>query len=85
MVTYYCCGCRAEYPAPLKRCQRCKGRSFSAVNDDAPTAGLLNAPAFAVVAPVDMDDELREAWEASERFRLGAISGRPAESSPGED
>jgi len=79
MLTYVCCGCRAQYPAAPKRCPRCKGRSFGGVDDEAPTAALLDAPAFAVVAPENLDDELREAFEASERFRLAAISGRPVE------
>jgi hypothetical protein len=79
MLTYYCCGCRAQYLAQPKRCPRCKGRSFSGVNDDAPTAALVNEPAgFAVVAPENLDAELAEAFAASERFRQGALSGRPA-------
>lgn len=78
MVTYHCCGCRAQYPAQPKRCPRCKGRAFSAVNDDAPTSALLDVPEAFMLAPVSLDDELRAAFESSERFRLQAISGRPA-------
>ncbi len=76
MVSYYCCGCRASYPAQPKRCPRCKGRSFSAVSDDAPTRALLDAdPPLPVVE--NLDDELAEAFAASERFRLASLGGRP--------
>lgn len=75
MVSYYCCGCRASYPAQPKRCPRCKGRSFSAVSDDAPTRGLLDAEP-AAVAPADMSPDLAEAFAASERFRLEAMGQR---------
>lgn len=84
MLTYYCCGCRAQYLAQPKRCPRCKGRAFAGVHDDAPTAHLLNddgAAAFTLQTE-NLDDELRAAFEASERFRLAAISGRPALSAP---
>ncbi len=77
MLTYYCTGCRAQYLAAPKRCPRCKGRAFAGVDDDAPTAALVDAPAFAVLAPENLDDDLRAAFESSERFRLAAISGRP--------
>lgn len=78
MLTYYCCGCRAQYLAQPKRCPRCKGRSFGGVNDDAPTARLLDDGAAAFTLQTEnLDAELREAFEASERFRLAAISGRP--------
>ncbi len=75
MVTYYCCGCRAGYPAQPKRCPRCKGRSFTGVNDDSPTTALLDADA-PIIVPEDLDGELAAAFAASERFRLGALSGR---------
>lgn len=84
MLTYYCCGCRAQYLAQPKRCPRCKGRAFAGVHDDAPTAHLLNddgAAAFTLQTE-NLDDELRAAFEASERFRLAAISGRPVAPEP---
>lgn len=73
MLTYYCCGCRAQYPAQPKRCPRCKGRSFSGVNDDAPTAKLVDEPSFQVVEPENLDAELAEAFRASERHRLTSL------------
>jgi hypothetical protein len=73
MVVYHCCGCRAQYPAQPKRCPRCKGRSFSAINDDAPTAQLLDAGSPLGTPPENLDDELRAAFAASERHRLTAL------------
>jgi hypothetical protein len=53
------------------------------VNDDAPTAALLDDGAAAFTLQTEnLDDELRAAFEASERFRLNAISGRPALPAP---
>ncbi len=80
MLTYYCCGCRAQYPAQPKRCPRCRGRSFSGVDDAAPTSALLDEPAPLV--PENLDPALAAAFEESERFRLAAISGRPVVSVP---
>jgi hypothetical protein len=76
MLTYYCCGCRAQYPAAPKRCPRCKGRSFAGVNDDAPTMAVLldDAP---IVVPENLDGELAAAFAESERFRLATLSGSP--------
>jgi len=51
------------------------------VNDDAPTTALLDADA-PIIVPENLDGELAEAFAASERFRLAAISGRPLESVP---
>lgn len=77
MLSYYCCGCRASYPAQPKRCPRCKGRSFSAVDDDAPTRGLLDADPPLVVE--NLDGELAEAFAASERYRMHRLTGAPLE------
>lgn len=81
MVTYYCCGCRAQYLAQPKRCPRCKGRSFAGVSEDAPTRALLDAPAFTVLAPENLDAELAEAFAASERHRLRSL-GLPVPALP---
>lgn len=73
MLVYHCCGCRAQYPAPLKRCPRCKGRSFSAVHDDSPTAPLLDAGSPLGTPPENLDAELAAAFASSERHRLTAL------------
>lgn len=73
MVIFYCCGCRAQYPAQPKRCPRCKGRSFSAVNDDAPTAGLVDAGGAVPFEPENLDPDLARAFAASERHRLTSL------------
>jgi hypothetical protein len=77
MVIYYCCGCRAQYPAQPKRCPRCKGRSFAGVNDDAPTTALLLLDDAPIVVPENLDGELAAAFAEAERFRLAALSGSP--------
>jgi hypothetical protein len=81
MVTYYCCGCRAQYLAQPKRCPRCKGRSFAGVSDDAPTLALLDADAAPLVTE-PVAGELAEAFAASERFRLQALGMRVPEPPP---
>lgn len=77
MVTYYCCGCRAQYPAQPKRCPRCKGRSFTGVNDDAPTTALLALDDAPILVPENLDGELAAAFAEAERFRLASLSGSP--------
>lgn len=76
MVIFYCCGCRAKYAAQPKRCPRCKGRAFSGVNDDAPTAALVDADAPPVV-PENLDPDLARAFVEAERFRESSLAGRP--------
>jgi rubredoxin len=95
MIAFHCVGCRAVYleaRAP-RRCDRCHGKAFSAVNDavDPETAELERlyrldaqraAPGLPGVqaspAPLLSDDAaLAAAFAESERFRLNAIAGRP--------
>lgn len=73
MVTYYCCGCRAQYAAQPRRCDRCKGKAFAAIDDNAPTRAMLDAAEPSPVAPEDLDAELREAFRSSERHRLTSL------------
>jgi hypothetical protein len=82
MVIFYCCGCRAQYAAAPRRCDRCKGKAFTAVDDNAPTRALLDPAEPAPVVVEDLDAELREAFAASERFRQSSLSGRPMVSVP---
>lgn len=77
MVIFYCCGCRAQYPTQPKRCPRCKGRAFSGVNDDAPTASLVDVGAGSPIAPENLDPDLARAFAASERHRLTSLGYPP--------
>jgi rubredoxin len=79
MVVFHCVGCRAVYAearAP-RRCARCHGKAFAAVDDNAPTSPLLDAGPVLGTPPENLDAELAAAFAESERFRLAAVSGRP--------
>lgn len=91
MVVFHCVGCRAQYRearAP-RRCDRCHGKAFAAVDDavdleaveirrlyaeDAKRLGVTG------VTPLSSDDaDLAAAFAEAERFRQSALAGRPYE------
>lgn len=69
MVVYHCVGCRARYAAQPRRCDRCHGKSFAAVDDAQRIDDVHASPP----GMTDLDPELAAAFASSERHRLTSL------------